>query len=141
MTSILTVWSRPAAVRKRPDFTIFLKRRSLATSQRTLTAGPLPEPGVAPRVGVTRVQITTERGRGSPEATPCWKTSCLALRSAAAVLGAAVLGAAVLGAAYVVAPTVPAAATPAPVAITVRRPTPASGRAVAEVLSRGVTPH
>ena len=37
------------------------------------TFGPCPEPGTARSVGVTRVQIRTAVGSGSPEATPCWK--------------------------------------------------------------------
>ncbi len=40
------------------------------TCQRTVTSGPAPEPGVLAEVGVTRVQMTTELWRGSPEATP-----------------------------------------------------------------------
>ena len=38
-----------------------------------LDPGPLPEPGVLAGVGVTRVQISTASGSGSPEATPCRK--------------------------------------------------------------------
>ena len=40
------------------------------TCQRTVTSGPTPEPGLLAEVGVTRVQMTTELGRGSPLATP-----------------------------------------------------------------------
>ena len=69
------MWSRPALVRNLPLRTIFLNRASFATCQVTVTGLPLPEPGVAEGVGVTRVQMTTRRGSGSPEATPCWKTS------------------------------------------------------------------
>ncbi len=71
--STLTVWSRAGPVTSEPRRTTRSKPGSLATSQRTSTWGPTPEPGVAASVGVTRVQRTTESGRGSPEATPCTK--------------------------------------------------------------------
>ena len=73
VTSTLTVWSRLGPVSKVPRRTILRNRRSFATSQRTLTRGPLPEPGASRPVGVTRVQMRTASGSGSPEATPCRK--------------------------------------------------------------------
>ena len=65
------MWSRCGPVRKVPERTTLRKCRSLATSHCTVTGAPLPEPGVAFAVGVTLVQISTEVGNGSPEATPC----------------------------------------------------------------------
>jgi hypothetical protein len=47
-----------------------LKVLVVDTCQRTVTSGPTPEPGLLAEVGVTRVQMTTELGRGSPLATP-----------------------------------------------------------------------
>ena len=72
------MWSRLLLVTKRPVVTTRRKRLSVATSHRTVTFPPLPEPGVACGVGVTRVHSTTASGSGSPEATPCWKTGCFA---------------------------------------------------------------
>ena len=49
---------------------MLVKALLVDTCQRTVTSGPTPEPGLLAEVGVTRVQMTTELGRGSPEATP-----------------------------------------------------------------------
>ena len=64
------VWSRVGPVRMSPERTMRVKLLLVDTCQRTLTSGPVPEPGLLAEVGVTRVQMTTELGRGSPLATP-----------------------------------------------------------------------
>src|SRR5690242_6329763 len=71
VASSLTVWSRPASVVTAPDRTTSVNASSSATSHRTVTRGPRPDPGSACSVGVTRVHSTTASGSGSPEATPC----------------------------------------------------------------------
>src|SRR6266542_2540505 len=73
VTSTFTVWSRSGPVVTVPERTTRLNAWSVATCQRTVTTGPVPEPGSASGVGVTRVHSTTQVGSGSPDATPCRK--------------------------------------------------------------------
>ena len=103
-TSAFTVWSRSGPVATRPARTIRVKVASVATCQSTVTAGPCPDPGTESAVGVTRVHSRTPPGNGSPEATPCWKTSFVAALAASPVAAMA---------------TIPA--TPAPRRRTLRR--------------------
>lgn len=88
--STFTVWSRSGPVPALPLRTIRRKPASAATSQRTVTAGPTPEPGVAAAVGLTRVHRTTASGSGSPEATPCRNTPVARAGPAATALEAGV---------------------------------------------------
>ena len=66
------MWSRLGPVAKVPRRRTLRKSLRVETSHVTLTRGPLPEPGLLAAVGVTRVQISTVSGSGSPEATP-WR--------------------------------------------------------------------
>ena len=43
----------------------------MAISYPTVASSPIPDPGTASFDTVTRVQMITESGVGSPDATPC----------------------------------------------------------------------
>ena len=60
-----------AVARCMPELTMLVNSLSVAISHCTSTSAPSPEPGTASGDTVTRVQIITEFGIGSPEATPC----------------------------------------------------------------------
>lgn len=89
LTSALTVWSADARAVVLPWPTTWVKPLSLAICQLTSVSGPLPEPGEASGIGVTRVHSRTPSGRGSPDATPWWNAG----PSAAWARGAAASGA------------------------------------------------